>query len=274
MTWQASWSQRGQQKALTGVALFADLSVCWWKVEWSVNEEHLPHFLDRVAREARYLDPPHSFGSEELWEACATYGEQVAHFAEEAERNGVPIAHGECWDLASEALASITGLDSPVPSISRTHGHLIFSGSASGKNPGTDQRGTWRGGDTAVRRGDVVEWRRVRVGIKEPGRTGYSELGNPDHTAVIVQCYLSSYPGVNTQPKDGEAIRPAEVGVLEVVEQSQGKPPTRAVYDLQGMETGEIWIYRPIGMRSYLGIDEFRPDFAQTSSRGQVKSVA
>lgn len=95
MTWQASWSQRGSQKALTGVALFADLSVCWWKLEWDVNEERSPNLLQRVRREARYLDRPAAFSAEQLWDACATYGEQVAQFAEKAEREGVPIAHGE-----------------------------------------------------------------------------------------------------------------------------------------------------------------------------------
>lgn len=110
--------------------------------------------------------------------------------------------------------------------------------------------------------------------MNQQGRKGWSDLGNPDHTAIIVQCYLSSDPQANTQPKDGDALRPAEVGILEVIEQSQGKPPTRAVYDLTGMESGELWVYRPVGMHSYLGIEELRPDFTQTSSRGGVHPVA
>lgn len=52
---------------------------------------------------------------------------------------------GECWDMASEALASVTDLPPPVPSIARTHGHLIFCGSAKSKDVKRDQRGRWRG---------------------------------------------------------------------------------------------------------------------------------
>ena len=147
MTWTSSWQQLGTQKTLVGAALFADLSVCWWKVEWDMNDERRPGFLSggSVRRSARYMDTPAEFGADELWDACSTYGEQVAQFAEEAERRGLPIAHGECWDLASEGLASVMGLPAPIPSIARTHGHLLFSGSASGKDFRRDQRGHWRG---------------------------------------------------------------------------------------------------------------------------------
>jgi hypothetical protein len=91
------------------------------------------------------MDGPEPFAAEDLWDACYTYGEQVAQFAEQAESNGVPIADGECWSMANEALKSLVNLETPVPSISRTHGHLIFAGSANGKDCKRDQVGLWRG---------------------------------------------------------------------------------------------------------------------------------
>lgn len=125
--------------------------------------------------------------------------------------------------------------------------------------------------DTNVRRGDILEWRKARVS-KLDGRS-WSDLGNPEHTAVIVNSYLPSEASANTRPTDGQSIAPWEVGVLEVVEQSQGKVPTRAEYDLTGMESGEIWIYRPVGMQEYIGIDQLRPDWEQPSSRTAIQYV-
>lgn len=107
------------------------------------------------------------------------------------------------------------------------------------------QAGKWRGGDDRVRQGDVVEWRSARVGM---GPRGYAMLGSPEHTAVVV---CDAVPGVRV--RDGEAVKPSEVGTLEVVEQSVGKPPARERYDLGRMQEGELWIYRPVGMETYVG---------------------
>lgn len=168
MTWTCSWRVSGSDKTLIGAALFSDLSVLWYKVDWDTNQEHRPGFASRVHEQARYLDRPDPFPAEDLWYSCSTYGEQVASFAEDAERRGVPVGHGEylfplvgfewlsayfqtsvnageCWDLASAALAAVEDLPAPVPSIARTHGHLIYSGSAIGKDPKRCQKGRWRG---------------------------------------------------------------------------------------------------------------------------------
>lgn len=77
----------------------------------------------------------------------------------------------------------------------------------------------------------------------------------------------------NTQPTDGAALSPWEVGTLEVIEQSQGKAPSRAEYNLAGMESGEIWIYRPVGMQNYLGIEKLSPEWEQSVTRGNVQVV-
>lgn len=97
MTWSSSWQQYGNAKTLIGTALFCDLSVAWWRVQWDVQEEQTRGFAQsgRVRREARYLDGPAPLAAEQLWDACSTYGLQVAQFAESAERGGVPIARGQ-----------------------------------------------------------------------------------------------------------------------------------------------------------------------------------
>lgn len=110
----------------------------------------------------------------------------------------------------------------------------------------------------------------MRLG--SPGGRSWSDLGNPDHTAVIINTYMSADPQANAQPKDGDSLAPWEVGVLEVVE-SQGKVPKRAEYDLAGMESGEVWIYRPVSMQEYVGIDQLKPDWEQPSSRGAIQYV-
>ena len=175
------------------------------------------------------------------------YGETIALFAESFVGTGQYCARGECWDLANEALKYFDDYDyipKPVPSVSRTHGHLIFEGRAYGGW----MQGRWRGGDDRVRRGDIVEWRRARVGISGAQRS-YTTLGDPDHTAIIIR---DTVPSVS--PQDGATLRPGDLGVLAVVEQSQGRPPERRDYNLKFFEKGEIWIYRPVGMQSYLGL--------------------
>lgn len=60
-----------------------------------MNQERRPSFVSNVQKQARYLDRPEPFPAEDLWYACSTYGEQVALFAEDAERQGMPVGHGE-----------------------------------------------------------------------------------------------------------------------------------------------------------------------------------
>jgi hypothetical protein len=176
-----------------------------------------------------------------LQQAAETYGAAVASFAESAAGSGRPVGHGECWDVAHEALLHAESLfgphDAPILSTARAHGHLLFCG-----KPGV---GRWRGGDDRFRAGDIVEWRKVRIG----GQYGaFSLLGEPDHTAVLVE---------DTVPRravaDGQDVKPADVGILTVVEQSAGRAPKRGSYDLAKLQQGEVWVYRPIGMVTYLG---------------------
>lgn len=247
-TYAAGWESRGSTKTSFGGVIFADLSAVWYSVQFSTsNPNASPNDGNAVKRFAHYLPRPAPKGQAELVEAHETYGETISGFAESFEGTGQYCARGECWDLASEALKYFDQYDyvpKPVPSISRTHGHLIYEGMAS--QNGSKQAGRWRGGDDRIRRGDLVEWRTVRMGMSNGG---YAMLGDPDHTAIIV---------TECQPRiavsDGSLIKPADLGSFEVVEQSVGKPPERQLYELNLMQEGEVWIYRPISMEAYVGV--------------------
>jgi len=137
----------------------------------------------------------------------------------------------------------------PIPSLAHTHGHLIAWFRAENGR----RAGTWRGGDDRVRRGDIVQWRSVKIVTKIPGvgiRTGM--LGAPDHTSIVVRDAIPL-----KSPSDGESFLPEDMGTVEVVEQSvsTSQLPTKEQYDLGGMDTGEIWIYRPVGYKAYLGTE-------------------
>ena len=245
-----SWRSFKNDKTTYVGVLFADLSIFWGSVKFDMTQPEDP---STTQRRAVFLPPPKALGKEQLVEAHQTYGETIALFAESFLGSGQYCARGECWDLASEALKYFKDYDyipTPVPSISRMHGHLIFEANAS--NGGRDVVGQWHGGDDRVRRGDIIQWRRARVSMKK-GRYagGYSTLGDPDHTAVIVSDAIPSL-----SPRDGASLNPSDLGEIVVVEQSVGNPPSRQEYDLSGFEEGEVWIYRPIGMQVYLGISD------------------
>jgi hypothetical protein len=228
--------------------MFSDLSICWYTVEYTTPSTADPNDSAAVPRKAVYLPRPSPMPKEALLEAHKTYGETIAAFAESFVGTGEVCGRGECWDLAHEAIKYLDNFDyvpKPVPSLSRTHGHLIFEGKATAKGR---MAGRWRGGDVSVRRGDIVEWRKVKINLVGAQPGSWSILGDPDHTAIIVG---DSKPG--RPPVDGQPLSPADIGSLEVVEQSLGSPPDRRTYDLNAFEQGEMWIYRPVSMQAYLG---------------------
>lgn len=226
-----------------------DLSVCWCTVSFSTVGSSDPN---RVRRGARYLPRPNSLDQQTLIDAHTTYGETIASFAEMYVESQQYCARGECWDLAAEALKCFEQYDyvpKPIPSTSHTHGHLIaWFRVENGK-----RAGRWRGGDDRVRRGDIAQWKSVKIIMDVPGGgRGAGMLGAPDHTSIVVQDTIPS-----RRPTDGESFMPEELGRLEVVEQSVSTSslPKREHYDLGGLDSGEVWIYRPIGMKVYLGTE-------------------
>ena len=241
-----SWMTTGYHKAINIGVLFSDLSVFWGTVEFVTTSPKDPK---TTKRSAKYLRCPDALPREILIEAHKTYGDTIALFAESYLNTGQVCARGECWDLANEGLKYCANFDyipKPVLSTSCTHGHLIYEARA--QDHGKKMEGRWRGGDDRIRRGDIVQWKNARLGA---GNGGYFIMGNPDHTSIV-----SSDVIPKDSPIDGESFNPANVGIVSVVEQSPGKLPKRADYDLRCFEEGEIWVYRPISMEVYLGITE------------------
>ena len=246
--WTGQYSYRGTRKSMNIVVMFSDLSMCWFSV--SYNSQPLTDPAN-TERHAEYVPSPEPLSKEQLLEAHETYGETIAAFAESFLGSGQFCSRGECWDLAHEALKYFEQYDyvpKPIPSIHRTHGHLIFEGRANGKN---NQVGRWRGGDDRVRRGDIVEWRSVKINFVGAQPGSWATLGDPEHTAVIVQDAVPT-----RTPHDGESLLPSEFMQLSVVEQSRNQPPEpkAQTYDMKAFEEGEVWIYRPVSMVGYLGV--------------------
>ena len=254
--WTASSVMSRTSKTFSVCVLFADLSICWFSVTTPVpvpsHQPTLGNFNDRflVTCQASYLPRPQPLDHDTLVAAHYAYGSLIADFAEQFAATRKVCARGECWDLANEALkhaAQQHPSAPPIGSLSRTHGHLIYSGRADGV-------GRWRGGDDRVRRGDIAEWRTARLRTPDGG---WATLGDPDHTAIITRDTVPLRASA-----DGVALGPAELGALEVVEQSVGSPPQRRTYALSGLEQGELWIYRPVAMGTYVGA-EFGPSVPQ-----------
>ncbi|GAA5899372.1 hypothetical protein JCM5296_002278 [Sporobolomyces johnsonii] len=262
----ASWMQRGDTKQLTGVALFGDTSIAWWRLTWTASSEARGTAQNEVGREGRYrpVSPPGE--GEELYGAHEVYGPRLAGFAREAVDRGAPVGRGECWDLAHEGLEVIqaelggSGL-APFPSIGRTHGRRLFYAKAAQR--GETTTGRWEGGDTYVREGDVVEWRKVRIREEGAPSGSWSLLGDPDHTAIV----LSASPPLSLPSLSPGLIDPsyplAALGALTVVEQSLGQVPQMRTYDLGAMSEGEVWIYRPAALRDVVGVDELRAEWPE-----------
>lgn len=249
-------SRRGnvEERTFFYGAFCRDLSMFWGKVKITTYGSKPPD-PNQIERTARFLPRPQPLDKETLIAAHNTYGDTIASFAEGYVEAQQYCARGECWDLASEGLKYFEQFDyveKPIPSLAKTHGHLIasFNADVSGT-----PIGMWRGGDDRVRRGDIVQWKSVKIDIIMNWGRGAATLGAPDHTSIVVSDLVPGCP-----VGDGEWLDIARFGTLEVVEQSvsTGGLPKRAEYELSGLAQGEVWIYRPIGMRTYVGT-EFSP---------------
>lgn len=226
-----SWSYHGNEKTLNGIALFEDLSITWYHLTWNDPRS--------VRREVRWSAPPSPWGGSELYVASSTYGDLVAEFAERAEASRTHVGRGECWDLANDGLREVGelaessgGFAKPMPCVGRTHGHLLFSATAG-------QTGVWRGGENAIRRGDIVQWLSVKIKlVGQPNVT--MTLGQPDHTAIVVaDTAVSGIP--EEEGVDGLRLLDAScIGPLEVVEQSARELPTRRTYDMSQFMSGQV----------------------------------
>jgi len=86
----------------------------------------------------------------------------------------------------------------------------------------------------------------VRIGMGQYG--AFALLGEPDHTSVLVRDTVS-----RCDVADGQSVKPADVGILTVVEHAARLAPKRDSYDLVKLQQGEVQIYRPVGVVMYLG---------------------
>ncbi|GAA94062.1 uncharacterized protein L969DRAFT_92992 [Mixia osmundae IAM 14324] len=231
-----------ERKTWTQTVLFLDLSVARATVQWDrgrpVNSE--------IARSCDWRPAPSPLDGGTLYAAHIQYGNAIACFAERHE--GVQsVGNGECWTLAAEALKEASSLSQSqlgppiLDCIGKTHGHLLYTAKAG-------RLGQWRGGDNALRRGDVVQWLTAIITHSSSASMSTARLGDPDHTAILV---------ADSPPREpvehGSMMSTASLGSITVIEQSRGHLPSRATYDLANLSQGEIWLYRPI-MVSYVGL--------------------
>lgn len=177
----ASWARTGDECVHSGVAVFGDSSIAWYRLSWSKRDEDAGRAHEAVKREGRYRPRCPPLDGETLYASSQMYGPLIVEWAEKALASGVPQGTGECWDLAHLALDNVwtnhEDLPKPFPSIGRTHGALLYYANAERKGGERRVLGTWTGGDTYVRAGDVVEWRKVKIPF---ARGGFSKLGDPD----------------------------------------------------------------------------------------------
>lgn len=254
--WKGQMMSIGDTKTVNYGVFFSDLSICWWSVSFSMADP------SQVERHAEYVPPPEPLSREQLVEASELYGETIAAYAESFLNSGQFCARGECWDLANEGIKCLEQFDyipKPLQSLNRTHGQLLFKGKALGKN---GQVGQWTAADDQVRRGDIIEWRSVKIATVGAQYGAYYILGDPDHTAVITKDVVSS-----RSPTEGESFLPSELVAIEVVEQGRNNippEPKRQTYDMDAFEQGEVWIYRPVPFEVLMGF----PELTVTSPRG------
>ncbi|ORY74056.1 hypothetical protein BCR35DRAFT_306838 [Leucosporidium creatinivorum] len=243
--YSASWSQTGSQKSVLGFVLFGDASCCWWRISWDVSRP-LGGGAGNEKREVRYCPIPKAWEGDKLWEASEEYGPGIVAFARQAVEGGRPVARGTLNSVA----AQLPEKEEPFPSIGRTHGHWVYYCRATADG---SAKGTWRGGDVYVRPGDVVEWRKVKIREVGMAEGSYSTLGDPDHTAIILSASSPvTLPSLSHTLLDTSYPLSSLVS-LTVAEQSPGQAPRERTYDLTSMSEGEVWIYRPVGLRNYVG---------------------
>jgi hypothetical protein len=166
-----------------------------------------------------------------------TYGETMATYAETyADGNGACQGSGILAHEAIEYFAQFDYMPPPCPSFGRQHGHLIFSSIPRGGG-----KGVWRGGDTRLRRGDVIELKNMRMMYGN----GYKFL--PMQDAIVTQ---DSEPVGSPLVADGRQV---QLGEVQVVEQRVGDIARRTTYDFKSMDVEEVSVYRVVGQREYLG---------------------
>lgn len=183
-----------------------------------------------VRAEQRHSSPP-KLELYELRTAHVRYGINVLEWC--MARLGKRVGDGECWSLAYEALQAKAnalkrnGFEPVMVSQGRIHGYCIFERSRS--SAGSISEDLQAAG---VAGGDILEMTEARFCVQSDlgpaGKVRAGRIMASQHTAVIT--------GV-----DGTAIKVLE----QNTERAHGKVCLGS-YDLKGMESGVIQIYRPV----------------------------
>ncbi|PWN42842.1 hypothetical protein IE81DRAFT_322980 [Ceraceosorus guamensis] len=254
----------GTERTVVGHAAFQDLSVLWYSVSWSEGIFGNSGAKVKVA----VRDPPAPLDAARLYSESQRFGEEVARFVETCE--GSSVGDGECWTLAQQALVQLnatSGLTGPYAvfePISYTLGHLVYAGEA-------DAGGRWRGGDYALRRGDILQWKSARCSHVHSPAGSYVDLGAPDHTAVLLSDASAPewYHALASaaDPHDAPPMAPQHLGHLTVMEQSARSVCSRTTYDLSTLSRGNLHVFRPVSYAALGG----KPDNSFPSEGKNIK---
>ncbi|KAH9812551.1 hypothetical protein DFH28DRAFT_899131 [Melampsora americana] len=236
----SSWKQTGSIRHQFNYILFSDLSQFWSMIIFDVNKPFPPKEV-----KAQYRQTPELQTLNQLILSSQTYSPTILQYLESVEQNQEHVGRGECWDLANEALKSISSLSPhlplPLTSLNRTHGWLLYHGESYGLGHG---KGQWSPDFLdQIRPGDVIEWRLVSCNTLYP--TLMCKLGDPEHTAMILDVQSSNL--------SHRFFPPSQLGQITVLEQSLKQTPIRRTYDLSTISSGSVWIYRPDSEFNLLG---------------------
>ncbi|KAG8829437.1 hypothetical protein FRC18_009318 [Serendipita sp. 400] len=246
------------EKTRIGVVIFQDLSIAWYRVTWKDDDP-----IKSLKREARYRAVPGPWEGDKLYAAHLQYGQALAESVEHAIQMRQFVGGGEARDLISGTVANVSktrpNVPPIMPSIGHCHGHLIYEGYIF--DGGQRAWGFPRGGETAIRNGDIIEWCDSEFQITDDGgQTTVLSVGESGYTSLI----LSAEEFPSPLASDSHCLPPHRLPALEIAMQSaaSNQPPHVRTVHFNTMTRGRIWIFRCVGW-NYLGVENGREPEAE-----------
>lgn len=236
------------ERTRTAVVTFQDLSIAWYRVTWREEDP-----FNTLKREARYRAAPSPWDGDRLYAAHTLYGQAITDFCERAIRMKQLVGGGEAWDLTNGAVTSVARYKPNarpiIPPVGHCYGHLIYEGYLDGQR----MWGSTRGGETAIRNGDVIQWCDAQVQLlDENEETTVFSFGATGYTSII----LSGAEFPELLSEDFQTLPPTRLPDVTIVMQSAASAmlPTRKLVLFNTLQRGRIWIYRPVGW-DYVGLN-------------------